>query len=135
MQDEMITPENVSNELLKNIFDRAYFKTSFDDNGNFLFQDRFRTFIDINKNKNYLTLNTHFKIDTNAPFSNVVNYANRINRELIQVKAIAQENLLSIEYDVWIEGGILDRNIIFAAKFFASQLTGVVQKDEQEVLL
>ncbi len=132
----MIDQENVSRDLLMGYFNKAYFDTSLDDKGALFVKDKFRVFIDINnKKKSNITFGVYFNIRENCPFGDILEYANTINKELIQVKAIAQEKVLTIEYDVWIEGGIPVKNVIASYRSFISQVSAALSKDRNRVLL
>ncbi|HBG61410.1 MAG: hypothetical protein A2Y03_01205 [Omnitrophica WOR_2 bacterium GWF2_38_59] len=135
MQEEIIDQNNVSRDLLMAYFDKAYFQTSLDDKGSLFIQDKFRIFIDIGKKKANITLGVYFNLKEGCLFSDVLEYANTINKELIQIKAIAGEKVITIEYDIWIEGGALVKNVMASYRSFVSQVSASIGKDRNQVLL
>ena len=135
MKDEIISPENVTRDLLMAYFDKAYFKTSLDDKGSFFIQDKFRVYIDISKKKTNITFGVYFTLKEGHLSSEASDYANTINKELLQLKAISGEKTITIEHDMWIEGGALVKNIVASYRSFVSQVSAAISKDRNQVLL
>ena len=135
MSEEIIDQFNVTRDLLMAYFDKAYFQTTLDDKGSLFNQAKFRIFIDIGKKKNNITFGVYFNLKEGCSVSDVLNYANTINKELIQVKAIAGEKVITIEHDIWIEGGVLVKNVMASYRSFVSQASAAIGKDRNQVLL
>lgn len=135
MPDEIITPENVTRDLLMGYFEKAYFETKLDDKGSLFIQDKYRVFVDINNKNRCVTFGVYFNLKEGCLFGDVLEYANTINKELLQIKAIAGEKVLTIEHDLWIEGGAIVKNMIASYRSFISQVSAAIGKDRQKVLL
>ncbi|MFC1844240.1 YbjN domain-containing protein [Thermodesulfobacteriota bacterium] len=135
MSGEMINQENVTQDLLKGYFDQAFFETKIDDKGSMFIQDRFRVFIDINNKKKCVSFSVYFNLKEGCPFKDALEYANTINKELLQIKAIANEKTLTIEHDMWIEGGLSAKNMFSSYRSFVSQVPAAIGKDRNKVLL
>ncbi len=135
MEDEIISSENITQDLLKGYFDKAYFSTFLDDKGNLFIKDRYRVYLDINPKKSNITFSIIFNFRADCTELDRLGLANTINNELNQIKAISGTNRITIEYDVWIEGGALVKNIISAYRSFVSQVAAAVGKDKKLALL
>ncbi len=135
MNDEIINPMNVTQDLLMDYFNKAYFETSLDDKGSLFIKDKFRIFIDIHKKKTNITFSVNFNIQDNASLSDIVEYTVNVNKALLQIKAVPLTKVITIEYDLWIEGGAIVKNIIAAYRSFVSQVSAAISHDKKRVLL
>lgn len=135
MNDEIISSENVTAELVRAYFDKAYFTTMLDDKGSLFIQDKFKIYLDISKRKTNVTFSANFLIKEDANIADKLDFANTINKELLQVKAIMYEKTVTLEYDFWVDGGVQVKNMILSYRSFVSQVSAALGKDKNKVLL
>jgi hypothetical protein len=135
MNDEIISNENVTMDLVRAYFDKAYFTTRLDDKGCLFIQDRFKIYIDISSRKTNITFSANFLIKEDASLEHKLDFANTINKELLQVKAVMYEKTITVEYDFWVEGGALVKNMVLAYRSFITQLSAALNKDHHKVLM
>ncbi|MCA9407064.1 MAG: hypothetical protein H6755_04210 [Candidatus Omnitrophica bacterium] len=135
MQTEILSIENISQELLQSYFEQAFFNTSLDDKGSLFVQDRFRVYLDIAQKKNSVAFSVYFKISQDSTNEQKLELVNTINNDLMQVKAILGPTMITIQYDFWLEGGSTVKNLILAYRHFVAQTVASVSKDKNRVLL
>ncbi|MFT5169999.1 MAG: hypothetical protein ACI9F2_000753 [Lysobacterales bacterium] len=132
---ELISIENIDRDFLRAHFDQAYFTTGLDDKGSLFVQDKFKVYLDIGKKKQNITFSVYFNIDNESSKDVIQQLVEVINSGLMQVKAISSEDIVTIEYDLWIEGGVAPKNVVLAFRSFVSQISASLAKDEKRVLL
>jgi len=122
MSDDLITPDNLSKELLKSVFDDAFMETSYDDEGDLKVKEGVNCFIFPNKErKDRVTLLTFFRFKKSADKMQRLECVNSINREYIIVRAVVGDNdVLRFTYDVPIAGGITKKAMVMVVKRFCS---------------
>ncbi len=131
---ELISSENITRDLLRAHFDQAYFNTGLDDKGSLFVKDKFKIYIDVGKKKQNVTFSVYFNFQDGAVEADRKVLVEIINASLMQVKAVLSKNILTLEYDLWIEGGVQPKNIILAYRGFVSQISAALAKDEKRVL-
>ena len=121
MSSDLITPENLSKELLESIYDSAFFETSWDDDGDLVIKDQIRCLVMPNEEKNRIQLVSLFGFAPRSRMSKRLECVNKINSEYIMVTAVAGANdTLQFKYDIYVEGGITKKNLVLATKRFLS---------------
>ena len=122
MTDELITPENLSKELLKSVLDAAYMETSFDKDGDLIVKEKVRCFVFPNQErKDRVQLLAMFGFKPEAPELLRLQAVNQINKEYIIVKAVIEKNdTLAFYWDIPIAGGITKKAFVLALKRFCS---------------
>ena len=121
MTEELITPDNLSKELMKSVLDAAFMDTSYDNDGDLMVKDGLNCYIFTSKNKDRVRLLTQFGFKPEASELLWLQAVNRINREYVIVKAILNKNnSLQFAWDIPIAGGITKKAFILAVKRFCS---------------
>jgi len=121
MTNDLVTPENLSVELLNSIFDDAYMETSIDSDGDLHVRDDIGCFVILSKDKDRITLLSQFGFESGATHSQRLECVNNINKEMIIVKAyVGNNDSLRFEYDICLKGGVTKKNIVQATKKFLS---------------
>jgi hypothetical protein len=84
MKDELITPDNLSKELLKSVLDAAYMETSFDNEGRLIVKERVTCLVFPNQEqKDSVELVALFNLKPETSELLRLQAANRINAEYI----------------------------------------------------
>lgn len=123
MPDEMITPENLSKELLKSVLEAAYLDVSYDKDGDIRVKDKVTCFVFPNEKwKDRVTLCAIFGFKAHATPAQRLECANRINSEYAILRAVVGKNdTLRFTYDVLLEGGGISRKaFVLVLKRFCS---------------
>lgn len=120
MADEMITPENLSKELLKSILDAAFMETSYDSDGDLRVKDRVNCFVMPNlERKDRIHLMCLFGFKPEATELQRLKAVNRINDEYIIIRAVVGKNdTLRFDWDIMVSGGLTRKGFVLALKRF-----------------
>jgi len=121
--DEMITPDNLSKELLKSVLEAAYMDVSFDKDGDIKVKEKVTCFVFPNEKwKDRVTLCAIFGFKPNVSREERLECANRINSEYAIIRAVVGKNdTLRFTYDVLLEGGGISRKaFVLQLKRFCS---------------
>ncbi len=121
MKDELITPDNLSKELLKSVLDAAYMETSFDNEGDIRVKEQVTCFVFPNQErKDRVELMALFDLKPEASELLRLQAANRINAKYIIVRAYISNDRLLFTWDIPIAGGITKKAFVLAVKRFCS---------------
>jgi len=121
MSDDLVTPENLTKELLHSIFDAAFMETSWDSDGDLRVKDQIHCFVLPTEKKDRIRLISIFGFKDDASQVQRLECVNNINREYIMVRATSSNNdTLQFDYDIYVQGGIPKKAIILATKRFLS---------------
>jgi len=122
MTDQLITPENLSKELLKSVLDAAFIETSFDSDGDLKVREGVNCFVFPNdERKDRVRLLALFRFKPEASELLRLQAVNRINAEYIIVRAVVGKNdTLQFTWDIPIAGGITKKAFALAVKRFCS---------------
>ena len=121
MQDDLITSENLTPELLKAMFDAAFMEAKLDDDGEVIVHDEVRVRVKVNMDrKDRIRFLTAFGFKSGSQPLARLQCVNQINAEYIMVCASAEEDLLFFRYDLMVAGGVTKKAVVMAVKRFAS---------------
>jgi hypothetical protein len=135
MKEELITPENASNELLKSVLDEAYLNATLDSDDTLSVKERCTVFISLNENKDKLQFATYYTFTPDSSEISRLQLVNKINDQFIIVRAIAQsDDFLCFSWDIWIEGGLTKKNFILAVRRFGSLPPTIIQNCETDIV-
>lgn len=117
---DLIEPDNLSRDLLKDIYDSAFMTTMFDDDGDLRVGDGgIRCYV-FPKEK-HIKLMSIFGAEEGASQTDLVDFANRVNLEYIIVRvSISKKNSVFFEYAIPVDGGITKKAVVLATKRFLS---------------
>lgn len=128
---EVILPEDINVELLKAVFDAAFMQTSIDQDGDLHVKDpgSIGCFVLPTKSRTRIHLLSLFKTKARATAQDRMAFAHRVNSQWDVVKAIAKDNGgVAFEFDLWVEGGVTKRNVVWAVKQFISTVIDSIKK-------
>lgn len=121
MTDTLLTPENVSKNVLQELFEDALMDVSIDQDGDLLVQEDVKCYVFLNESNDRIRLLTLFGISEQADHLRRLECVNAINREYVLVKAyLASEQTLAFEYDIYLKGGVTRKYVAWAVKRFCS---------------
>lgn len=135
MQEDLITAENLSPELLKSVFDAAFMETKLDADGEIIVQDEVKVRVQVNQErKDRVRLLSAFGFKSDSQPLARLQCANQINAEYIMVCASAEEDILFFRYDLLVAGGVTKKALVMAVKRFASIPQGAVTDHGKEIV-
>lgn len=123
MSEELITPENLSKELLKATMDAAFIESSYDSDGDIKVRDVIVCWVLPNvETKDRIKFLAQFGFQPTATQMQRLECVNKINSEYILLKTVvgSKNNVLRVEYDLLVTGGITKKAFVYALKRFCS---------------
>ncbi|MEE6263348.1 YbjN domain-containing protein [Plantactinospora sonchi] len=135
MTDEILTPEDVSTDRLQKIFDQAYLETSIDDDGDLEVTDGISCWVRGSSDGRRIQLMTLVQADPAATMESRLQLANRINDEMMVVRAAATgEDGFCFDHYLNVAGGLPVRNLVMSVRDFLHAVRAAFQFDEAGIL-
>ncbi len=133
MTEELITPENLSTSLLKEVFDQAFMEAVLDNEGHLKVVDRVKAHIRPREDRIYVFAVFGFKPET--PPARRLEFVNRVNQEYIIVRATSNDNhLLLFDHDIPVAGGITKKALVLRVKRFCSIPQAAIQEFGMDIV-
>jgi hypothetical protein len=131
---ELLYPESITKEALRDLFVAAYMDASLDEDGDVLVKESYRSYLVPASDSTWIRLYSPFK-GSEATMEDKIAWANRINRDMIIVRTYVNENggFIFEEY-LGVEGGITKRALVLATRRFHRMLESAVRADDKNVL-
>lgn len=121
MPDELITPENVTKEMLKDVFDAAFMESSFDKEGDLVVRDDVNCYVLLSEKKDRIALLTMFGFEDGVSELKRLQCVNNINARYIMIRAVSgANNILRFEYDIMLNGGVSRKALVLTVKRFCA---------------
>jgi hypothetical protein len=134
MNAELITTDNLDNDVLRELFDAALFDYHLDDDGDVVVQDQFRVLVTHHNNR-YIRFTSFFRVRPDTPEELAHSLCNRINDELIILRAsIHDGDTLVIDWYLPVFSGISKRTVVMAFRKFVELLGQIGQYDVEDVI-
>ncbi len=118
MTPPLITAENVSVELLKQIFEAAFVDYSMTDKGDIRIKDQCTVLVFPRKEQRLIKLMTVFGFKASTSMLERLECANKINVEYIIVRASVVDDTLYFEHDLLLDGGLSPKGLVWSVKRF-----------------
>ena len=135
MAEKIISTDNLSKELLKEIFDDAYLDAGFDEkDGDLFVKETWKTWIYLDEKKRYISLSLYFIINEDSSMADRLEYAGNVSREFILIKANLEKTVIAFKTYIWLEGGMTFKNIIKTYKAFLWVTEAALDDDKKNVL-
>jgi len=120
MSDQIITPDNVTREMLKSIFEAAFMTISIDSDGDIIVKEQCNCYVIPNKEQRRIWLLTQFSFKPSASELEKLRCINKINKDYIMVRAVAADRNLRFTYDVILDGGVSSKTLVLTIKRFCA---------------
>ena len=135
MADEIVTGENLSQDMLKQLFEDAYMDTTVDTDGDIIVKDGYKCFLRADPQGHWIRAYSIFRDSEEASQLDKLEFVNHVNDELVIIRAsVASNGALVFEHYIPVEGGITKRAIVFAVKRFLSGLPAAMSRDTANVI-
>ena len=132
---ELIYPENVTKEGLRDLFIAAYMDASLDEDGDVLIKESYRSYLVPNSDASWIRLYSPFKGNEAASMEDKLAYVNKVNADLVIVRAyVTDKGGFIFEEYLPVEGGTTKRAIVLATRRFHRMLESAIRADEKSVL-
>jgi len=118
--EEIITPDNVTKELIKSILEAAYMSVTIDKDGDLMVTEQIKCFVFPSKEKRVITLLTGFGFKSSASEADKLLLVNKINTEYLMVSCFYVGSGLRFQHDICLDGGVNAKNIVMTLKRFCS---------------
>lgn len=133
MQDDLVKKENISQELLKSLFEQAFLDVHINEDGDLYIQDRWKIWIDIDESGRYIAYRMYFSINEDRSMQERLEYVNYVNNDLILINTVAYKDYISFSYFLWIEGGVTVKNVVMAYRIFLSVVEQALAEDKNGI--
>ncbi len=121
MSEELITPENLSKELLKSVFDAAFMEAFYDQDGDLTVKEHVTCYVYPSEKRDRIRFLAQFAFKPAAGRTERLECVNHINDEYILVKAsVGANDRLRFTYDMPTAGGITGKALVLTLKRFCS---------------
>ena len=135
MEDELVQPEQVNAEMLRKLFADAYMDASIDKYGDTLIVETYRSNVVPDLDGTWLRVYAVFEANPDAAPDDKLQYANRINREMVIVRVHVQESgRFTFEHFLPLEGGITRKALVLAVRRFNRLLEAAIRRDDKRVI-
>jgi len=105
--DALVTPENVSKEVLRAMFEGAYMETLLDSSGDLIVRDVYNIWVMPSPGGTHIRLMAPFRAADDADPEAKLRFVNAVNQQLIMMCAyVGQEGALFFEHYISLEGGV-----------------------------
>jgi hypothetical protein len=130
----MITPANVSVELLKDVL-AAYMDTTFDEDGDLVVKGECQVYVNIMPDKSSVRLMTIFRLrDESSPLARL-EAANKINNDYMIIKAhCSDNNKLILTYYFMLAGGLSKNSLVRGVKLFDSIPRAAIYEHAKDII-
>jgi|APIni6443716594_1056825.scaffolds.fasta_scaffold2476973_1 hypothetical protein len=130
----MITPENISIELLNGVL-AAYMNTSFDEDGDLMVNGDCQVYVTIIPDKSSIRLMTIFRINEESSLDARLAAVNNINNDYMIIKAhCADNNKLIFTYYFMLAGGLTKNALVRGVKLFDSIPRAAIYEHAKDIV-
>jgi len=135
MSDELMHPEELSSDSLKELFDEAYMETSVDTEGVVLVKDKYSCFLRPDADSKMIAVYAVFGVNDGAQPVAKLEYVNRVNDEVKLIRAsVMSDGRFFFDYYIPVDGGITKRAIVLALRRFFSCIEAAMAQDTGSVV-
>lgn len=136
---ETIPEDEVTISNLQSLFDRAFFNTYIDGDGDLVVKDgEHNIFLSVMENTKLLAYFSYFRIREATPLHQKLNLVNKINDSVVMVRFSIQErnpDTLMVDYYLPFEGGVSASQIISTLRVYERIINVVMHiYDEDDII-
>jgi len=132
---DLVYPENVTKEGLRDLFVAAYMDATLDEDGDVLVKESYRSYLVPSQDAAWIRLYSPFKGSESATLEDKLAYCNKINADMIIVRTyVTDKGGFIFEEYLPVEGGITKRAIVLAVRRFHRMLESAIRADDKNVM-
>ena len=129
MSDEIVYPEQITVEMLKELYDSAFMDASIDDAGDLRVREGYWCFVLPPKQGTSIRLQALFAATEDSTRRQRLEFANRVNDEITTVRVCVNRiGGFTFDYYIPVDGGVTAKSIVLATKFFLRVVAGALQQ-------
>jgi hypothetical protein len=133
--DDVIHPEEVNANVLKQMFDDAYMEVSIDSDGDVKVKDKFSCFLRPEADGKLIAVYAIFGFNPTATPAGKSEYANRVNDKVMLIRAsVTGDGRFIYDYYISVDGGVTKRAVVLAVKRFLACLDAALGHDTGNVV-
>ncbi len=131
---DLVTPENASIELLREIFDDALMEVSIDEEHGFIrLREEIVAKVSLHESKERIGVIAFYGIKEDAQRIDRLELANRINDQYVMIRAcIEDEGDLCFDYTIVIKGGVTRKFVAHAVRQFLKLVPRAVSECDED---
>jgi hypothetical protein len=133
--EELLEPEQISPEMLKDLFTDAFMDASIDKDGDVQVVETYRSYVVPGNENKWIRVYAIFGYNEAATLEDKMDFVNRVNAELVIVRAyVDTTGRFIFEHYLPVEGGITRKAVVLATRRFHRLLEAAIRKDEKNVI-
>ena len=133
--EKIVLPEQVSPEMLKQLFVDAYMDATIDKDGDVQLVEGYRSYVVPGMENKWVRVYAVFGANQAALLEDKMDFVNRVNAELVIVRAyVDTTGRFIFEHYIPVEGGLTERALVLAVRRFHRLLDAAIRKDEKNVI-
>jgi hypothetical protein len=133
--DQLVLPEQVSPEMLKQLFTDAFMDATIDKDGDVLVVETYRSYVVPGNENKWVRVYAVFGANPEAVLEDKLDFVNRVNAELVIVRAyVDTTGRFIFEHYIPVEGGLTERALVLAVRRYHRLLEAAIRKDEKNVI-
>lgn len=131
---ELVTPDTVSLELLRDLFDAAMMDATLDDeNGSIRLREDILCRVSLHDSKERIGLIAFYGIKEDAQRIDRLELVNRINDQFLMIRAcIEDDGDLCFDYTIVLKGGVTRKQIAHSARNFIKLVPKAVSECDED---
>ncbi len=131
---EQFTPETLSNESLKEVFDAAMMDTAVDSDGDLVVHGQYRVLVNADPN-GCIQLTSVFGLREDSDPAMRLELVNRINDKRIIIRAsVHEDDILLIDWYLPTRGGIGKKTVVLALRKFEELIASIGDEDADDII-
>jgi superfamily II helicase len=135
MTENLITPENVSMDLIKQALDAAFMEYTENEEGELVIAETCQVFLSIHGAKKTIQLSSLFGFKKDSSELERLQAVNTINNDFIVIKATSDsDDTLAFRYDFMLTGGLTTKALIQGIKRFAAVPQGAIAEHADAIV-
>jgi len=133
---DLISPDNLSKDLLKALLDSAMIETSYDEDGDLVVDEGIRCNVLFSEKRDRIRLfSVGGFLRDGVTRTEILEAANRINEEYIMVRAkVSDGNVLALDRDIFLKHGIGKRALAWMVKSFCAISDEAIQEHASDLM-
>lgn len=132
---EMITPDNVTPQLLKEIFDAAYIECELDGEASLAVQGAYRYFLNLDEAKRFIRFVMALRTRNDLSAEACSRYCERVNSEMVVLRLTPVRDNQAVAFDWYVSlaGGVTPKHLVLSSKDYDVLVQDALSRDDGTV--
>jgi len=131
---DQFTPDTLSNESLKEVFDAAMMDTAVDSDGDLVVHDQYTVLVNVDPN-GCIQFTSVFGLREDSDPATRLELVNRINDKRIIIRAsVHDDDILVIDWYLPTRGGIGKKTVVLALRKFEELIASIGEEDTDDLV-